>query len=156
MSLYPTPTTKGFGHASEGQTMIFRKESREWRDDRSRGSSNDGRSDAKTTKNENLELSDTTCERLEGRIIQSTWKESRDKSLPREVLKNNYHGGKLNVNFTEFLMGYPQELDKDENNIDWLRGMQYVPNAMYLGLALRRRIQIMAHLKISLRKTISY
>ena len=25
MEMYPTPTTKGFGHASEGQTMIFRK-----------------------------------------------------------------------------------------------------------------------------------
>lgn len=25
MSMYPTPTTKGFGHASEGQTLIFRR-----------------------------------------------------------------------------------------------------------------------------------
>ena len=24
MEMYPTPTTKGFGHASEGQTMMFR------------------------------------------------------------------------------------------------------------------------------------
>ena len=25
MNMYPTPTTKGFGHASEGQTLIFRR-----------------------------------------------------------------------------------------------------------------------------------
>jgi hypothetical protein len=41
-----------------------------------------------------------------------TWKESRDKSLPRTVLKNNKHGGKLNPNFVEFLMGYPMNWTK--------------------------------------------
>jgi hypothetical protein len=38
-----------------------------------------------------------------------TWKESRDQksSLPRQVLKDNKPGGRLNPNFVEFLMGYP-------------------------------------------------
>ncbi len=38
-----------------------------------------------------------------------TWRPKRDKSLPREVLKNNIHGGKMNPNFVEFLMGYPMD-----------------------------------------------
>jgi hypothetical protein len=45
---------------------------------------------------------------------QPTWKPSRDKSLPREVLKNNKPGGKLNPNFVEFLMGYPMNWTKIE------------------------------------------
>ena len=43
---------------------------------------------------------------------QPTWKKSRDKSLPREILKNNKPGGKLNPNFVEFLMGYPMNWTK--------------------------------------------
>jgi len=44
----------------------------------------------------------------------TTWKESRDQksSLPRQVLKDNKHGGKLNPNFVEFLMGYPMNWTK--------------------------------------------
>ena len=38
---------------------------------------------------------------------QPSWKKSRDTSLPRQVLKNNKPGGKLNPEFVEFLMGYP-------------------------------------------------
>jgi hypothetical protein len=43
-----------------------------------------------------------------------TWKESRDQksSLPRQVLKHNKPGGKLNPNFVEFLMGYPMNWTK--------------------------------------------
>jgi hypothetical protein len=43
-----------------------------------------------------------------------TWKESRDQksSLPRQVLKDNKPGGKLNPNFVEFLMGYPMNWTK--------------------------------------------
>ena len=48
---------------------------------------------------------------------QPTWKEARDQAtiLPRQVLKNNTPGGKLNPTFVEFLMGFP-ELDKDRSN----------------------------------------
>ena len=44
----------------------------------------------------------------------TTWKESRDQksSLPRQVLKDNKPGGKLNPNFVEFLMGYPMNWTK--------------------------------------------
>jgi hypothetical protein len=45
---------------------------------------------------------------------QPTWKPSRDKSLPREVLKNNKPGGKLNPNFVEHLMAYPMNWTKIE------------------------------------------
>jgi hypothetical protein len=41
-----------------------------------------------------------------------TWKPSRDKSVPRTVLKNNTHGGKLNPHFVEFLMAYPMNWTK--------------------------------------------
>jgi hypothetical protein len=43
-----------------------------------------------------------------------TWKESRDQksSMPRQVLKDNKPGGKLNPNFVEFLMGYPMNWTK--------------------------------------------
>ena len=44
----------------------------------------------------------------------TTWKESRDQksSLPRQVLKDNKPGGKLNPNFVELLMGYPMNWTK--------------------------------------------
>jgi hypothetical protein len=45
---------------------------------------------------------------------QPHWKESRDKSLPREILKNNKPGGKLNPHFVEFLMAYPMNWTKIE------------------------------------------
>jgi DNA (cytosine-5)-methyltransferase 1 len=38
----------------------------------------------------------------------------RDKTVPTEVLKDNIHGGKLNPNFVEFLMGYPTNWTKIE------------------------------------------
>jgi DNA (cytosine-5)-methyltransferase 1 len=43
---------------------------------------------------------------------QPNWKESRDKSLPREILKNNKPGGRLNPHFVEFLMAYPMNWTK--------------------------------------------
>jgi DNA (cytosine-5)-methyltransferase 1 len=43
---------------------------------------------------------------------QPHWKESRDKSLPREILKNNKPGGRLNPHFVEFLMAYPMNWTK--------------------------------------------
>ena len=45
---------------------------------------------------------------------QPTWKPSRDKSVPRIVLKNNKPGGKLNPHFVEFLMAYPMNWTKIE------------------------------------------
>ena len=45
---------------------------------------------------------------------QPTWKPSRDKSLPREVLKNNKPDGKLNPIFVEMLMAYPMNWTKIE------------------------------------------
>jgi len=45
---------------------------------------------------------------------QPTWKPSRDKSVPRTVLKNNKPGGKLNPHFVEHLMAYPMNWTKIE------------------------------------------
>ena len=45
---------------------------------------------------------------------QPTWKPSRDKSVPRTVLKNNKPGGKLNPTFVEMLMAYPMNWTKIE------------------------------------------
>ena len=45
---------------------------------------------------------------------QPTWKNARDQAtiLPRQVLKNNTPGGKLNPTFVEFLMGFPENWTK--------------------------------------------
>ena len=47
---------------------------------------------------------------------QPTWKPCRSQKniLPRQVLKNNKPGGKLNPEFVEFLMGYPLNWTKIE------------------------------------------
>ena len=107
MSLYPTPTTKGFGHASEGQTMIFRKkvENGEMTEQQAQAMMNGVTLRPPRMKAWNYPT--PLARDWKDASYNPTWKKSRDKSLPREVLKNNEHGGKLNVNFTEFLMGYP-------------------------------------------------
>ena len=46
--------------------------------------------------------------------MMPTWKPSRDKSVPRTVLKNNKPGGKLNPTFVEMLMAYPMNWTKIE------------------------------------------
>jgi DNA (cytosine-5)-methyltransferase 1 len=46
--------------------------------------------------------------------FKPTWKWRRDKSVPSVALKDNTHGGKLNPNFVEFLMGYPTNWTKIE------------------------------------------
>ena len=116
MSLYPTPTTKGFGHASEGQTMIFRKkvENGEMTEEQAQAMM-DGVT-LRPPRMKTWNYPTPLARDWKDASYNPTWKESRDKSLPREVLKNNHHGGKLNVNFTEFLMGYPQNWTKIENN----------------------------------------
>ena len=53
---------------------------------------------------------------------QPTWKEARDQAsiLPRQVLKNNTPGGKLNPTFVEFLMGFPMnwtKIDQTESKV---------------------------------------
>ena len=47
---------------------------------------------------------------------QPTWKPCRSQKniLPRQILKNNKPGGKLNPEFVEFLMGYPLNWTKIE------------------------------------------
>ena len=51
MEMYPTPTTKGFGHASEGQTMMFRRKVENGELTESRSSSHDEWSNFETTEN---------------------------------------------------------------------------------------------------------
>ena len=46
--------------------------------------------------------------------FKPTWKWRRDKSVPSVALKDNVHGGKLNAQFMEFLMGYPTNWTKIE------------------------------------------
>ena len=53
-----------------------------------------------------------TARHYKDAAYQPNWKESRDKSLPRAVLKNNVHGGKLNPIFVEMLMAYPMNWTK--------------------------------------------
>ena len=41
-------------------------------------------------------------------------REIKQQSIPTTILKNNKHGGKLNPNFVEFLMGYPMNWTRIE------------------------------------------
>ena len=116
MSLYPTPTTKGFGHASEGQTMIFRKKVENGEMTEAEAQAMMDGVTLRPPRMKTWNYPTPLARDWKDASYNPTWKESRDKSLPREVLKNNYHGGKLNANFTEFLMGYPQNWTKTENN----------------------------------------
>ena len=47
---------------------------------------------------------------------QPTWKPCMTEAtiLPRQIMKNNKPGGKLNPHFVEFLMGYPMNWTKIE------------------------------------------
>ena len=99
-----------------GSNNDLQKESREWRDDGSRGSSNDGRSDAKTTKNENLELSDTTCERLEGRIIQSNMEREQRQIVTERSVEEQLSWWEVERQLHGVPNGISTELTKIENN----------------------------------------
>ena len=112
LSQFPTPTTKGFGHASEGQTMIFRKkvENGEMTEEEASAMMNGVTLRPPRMKPWNYPT--PLARDHKDAAYNPTWKPSREKSLPREVLKNNVHGGKLNTNFVEFLMGYPQNWTK--------------------------------------------
>jgi DNA-cytosine methyltransferase len=63
---------------------------------------------------ENKLLPTPTARDYKDAAYQPNWKESRDKSLPREILKNNKPGGRLNPHFVEFLMAYPMNWTKIE------------------------------------------
>ena len=112
MEMYPTPTTKGFGHASEGQTMIFRK------------------------KVERGELSETEAQAMmNGVTLRPPRMEEWKFPTPNSGLKKHSYNGnnqyyekrlkdgrqvdltmkmyqtegdaRLNCDWTEWLMGYP-------------------------------------------------
>ena len=121
-----------------GSDNDLQKESREWRDDGSRSSSNDGWSDVKTTKNENLELSNTTCERLEGRIIQSNMEREQRQIVTERSVEEQLSWWEVERQLHGVPNGISTELDKDRKQRLIGLGNAICPqNAMYLGLALR-------------------
>ena len=127
-----------FRSCLRGTNNDLQKESGEWRDDGSRSSSNDGRSDAKTTKNENLELSDTTCERLEGRIIQSNMEREQRQIVTERSVEEQLSWWEVERQLHGVPNGISTELDKDRKQRLIGLGNAICPqNAMYLGLALR-------------------
>ena len=104
---------KGVRSCLRGSDNDLQKESGEWRDDRSRSSSNDGRSNIETTKNENLELSNTTSEGLERRIIQSNMEREQRQIVTERSLEEQLSWWEVECELHGVPNGVSTELDKD-------------------------------------------
>ena len=82
--MWPTPTTKGYGHASMGQTMIFRK------------------------KVEAGEMTEQQAEEMLGCTLRpprmEEWKYPKKED---QILEKTQSSGTLNPTWVEWLMGYP-------------------------------------------------
>ena len=129
---------QGVRSCLRGSDNDLQKKSGEWRDDRSRSSSNDGRSDIETTENENLELSNSTSEGLERRIIQSNMEREQRQIVTERSVERKLSWWEVERQLHGVPNGISTELDKDRKHRLIGLGNAICPqNAMYLGLALR-------------------
>ena len=125
-----------------GTDNDLQKESGERRDDRRRSFCNDERSNIKTTKDEDLELSNTKSKRLQRRIVQS---KLEDQQFRQDVAKRSLEEQRTWWEVEYELCGVPNgistELDKDRSNRLKALGNAICPqNAMYIGLAIKKDI----------------
>ena len=129
---------QGVRSCLRGSDNDLQKKSGEWRDDRSRSSSNDGRSDIETTENENLELSNSTSEGLERRIVQSNMERKQRQIVTERSVERKLSWWEVERQLHGVPNGISTELDKDRKHRLIGLGNAICPqNAMYLGLALR-------------------
>ena len=125
-----------------GTDNDLQKESGERRDDRRRSFCNDERSNIKTTKDEDLELSNTKSKGLQRRIVQS---KLEDQQFRQDVAKRSLEEQRTWWEVEYELCGVPNgistELDKDRSNRLKALGNAICPqNAMYIGLAIKKDI----------------
>ena len=125
-----------------GTDNDLQKESGERRDDRRRSFCNDERSNIKTTKDEDLELSNTKSKGLQRRIVQS---KLEDQQFRQDVAKRSLEEQRTWWEVEYELCGVPNgistELDKDRSNRLKALGNAICPQtAMHIGLALKKDI----------------
>jgi len=121
-----------------GSDNDLQKESGEWRNDRTTSTSHDGRSNIETTKNEDLELSNTTSEGLERRIIQSNMEREQRQIVTERSVERKLSWWEVERQLHGVPNGVSTELDKDRKQRLIALGNAICPqNATFLGLALR-------------------
>ena len=124
-----------------GTDNDLQKESGERRDDRRRSFCNDERSNIKTTKDEDLELSNTNGEGLQRRIIQSEMETIERQVVAKRSLEEQRTWWEVEHELCGVPHGISTELDKDRSNRLKALGNAICPqNAMYIGLAIKKDI----------------
>ena len=138
-----TPTTKGFRSCVRGSDNDLQKESGEWRDDRGTSTSHDGRSNIETTKNEDLELSNTTSERLERRIIQSNMEREQRQIVTERSLEEQLSWWEVERQLHGVPNGVSTELDKDrKQRLNSFGECNMSPKRYILRFSIERRIRM--------------
>ena len=112
MSLYPTPTTKGFGHASEGQTMIFRKkvENGEMTEQQAQAMMNGVTLRPPRMEEWNYPTPTSSLKKHSYSGNKDFWENRVEKGRQMDLGMKMYQtegDGRLNCDWTEWLMGYP-------------------------------------------------
>ena len=124
-----------------GTDNDLQKESGERRDDRRRSICNDERSNIETTKDEDLELSNTNGKGLQRRIIQSEMETIERQVVAKRSLEEQRTWWEVEHELCGVPHGISTELDKDRSNRLKALGNAICPqNAMYIGLAIKKDI----------------
>ena len=124
-----------------GTDNDLQKESGERRDDRRGSFCNDERSNIETTKDEDLELSNTNGKGLQRRIIQSEMETIERQVVAKRSLEEQRTWWEVEHELCGVPHGISTELDKDRSNRLKALGNAICPqNAMYIGLAIKKDI----------------
>ena len=112
MEMYPTPTTKGFGHASEGQTMMFRRKVENGELTEAEAQAMMNGVTLRPPRMEEWKLSNTDIKSEEAQLQrqQGLYKNREEKGRQMDLGMKMYQtegDGRLNCDWTEWLMGYP-------------------------------------------------
>ena len=112
MEMYPTPTTKGFGHASEGQTMMFRRkvEKGELTEAEAQAMMNGVTLRPPRMEEWNYPTPTSSLKKHSYNGNKDFWENRVEKGRQMDLGMKMYQtegDGRLNCDWTEWLMGYP-------------------------------------------------
>jgi len=112
MEMYPTPTTKGFGHASEGQTMMFRRkvENGELTEAEAQAMMNGVTLRPPRMEEWNYPTPTSSLKKHSYNGNKDFWENRVEKGRQMDLGMKMYQtegDGRLNCDWTEWLMGYP-------------------------------------------------
>ena len=112
MEMYPTPTTKGFGHASEGQTMMFRSkvENGELTEAEAQAMMNGVTLRPPRMEEWNYPTPTSSLKKHSYNGNKDFWENRVEKGRQMDLGMKMYQtegDGRLNCDWTEWLMGYP-------------------------------------------------